>query len=668
MTRAPWRIFIFLPRFSLIAASPMCTTYRFQIIQTSHLHLPERCLIQARSTFAAVVLGDLTIPNEHYTILDRKNPMMWLLETATLTLKEFYHELPKYAILSHRWEEEEMTFGTLKSFSEDTKGCRKVKNFCQIALKRRYAYVWVDTCCIDKKSSAELNEAINSMYRWYREAAICYVYLSDVDNCGDLKKSLWFTRGWTLQELLAPRKLHFFNRKWQPIASRRRLTAMLERMTSIPRKALSDFRSTDFCIAQKMSWAAHRKTTRQEDRAYSLLGLFDVHMPLLYGEGQKAFRRLQEEIMKVNTDMSLFLWKGQPCGDFGMLAASPSCYSDVHDCLKLEPFQTLFELHEGWTVNNAGMSLSLCISPYLLTEEHEGIFVAFLHEPFTYESSVGMGIFLEKEDRDNTKHWYRRVAVDGETYIKSPYYRLNIHSPWASTLCQLSVSRKPLKEHQAFGHRGFEIDFKSRNRLGLRAHQRPPENPDIALHQWPQMHKMLSESAGYSCAVECTHTQGVIGHLLITVSDCVNVLICLGFDKFFEPICVIVPLCGLTYCDLRAWHILRACFDLLSDEHQNEAYDPGCGIIALRATSGILEYSSSDFGLTVEVSDWSGSAGNYTVLIRFDADDFVRSLVPEIKSSGHTDHDSYSEDVIRRLHEVELHLRTSQRQRLILWE
>ena len=166
-----------------------------------------------------------------------------------------------------------------------------------------------------------------------------------------------------------------------------------------------------------MSWAAHRKTTRHEDRAYCLLGLFDVQMPLLYGEGRKAFHRLQEEIMKVNTDMSLFLWKGQPCDDFGMLAASPSCYSDINDCLKHKRFQKLFELREGWTVNNAGINMRLSISPYLLTEEREGIFIAFLHEPFTYESSVGMGIFLEKEDRDNTKNWYRRVAVDGEACI-----------------------------------------------------------------------------------------------------------------------------------------------------------------------------------------------------------------------------------------------------------
>ena len=117
------------------------------------------------------------------------------------------------------------------------------------------------------------------------------------------------------------------------------------------------------------------------------------------------------------------------------------------------------------------------------------------------------------------------------------------------------------------------------------------------------MRKVLSKFETHACTVECTNAQGIVSHLLITLSDCVNVLVCLGFDQFFEPICVIVPLCGLLYRELRAWHTLRACFDLLSDEDQSEAYDLSCGIIALRATSGILEYSSSDFGLEVEVSD-----------------------------------------------------------------
>ncbi|KIW16610.1 hypothetical protein PV08_03798 [Exophiala spinifera] len=585
---------------------------------------------------------------------------MWLLETETLTLKEFHHKLPEYAILSHRWEEEEMNFESIKSFSEDTKGSRKVKRFCQVALKRGYAYVWVDTCCIDKKSSAELNEAINSMYKWYSEAAICYVYLSDVNNRDDLEKSLWFTRGWTLQELLAPRKLHFFHKKWQPIASRRQLGAMLERMTSIPRRALDDFRSTDFCIAQKMSWAAHRETTRQEDRAYSLLGLFDVQMPLLYGEGQKAFRRLQEEIMKVNTDMSLFLWKGQPCEDFGMLAASPSCFSDIHDWLKLELSKEICELQEGWTVNNAGMRLSLS---HLLTEEYTGIFVALLHEPYIYDDTEGMGIFLEKEDRDNTKNRYRRVAVDSETCIKLSSYSSNLYSPWTSTLSHIFISRKPFIYHQSSGHRRFDIRFGSQNRLELRAHKRTRDNPHVPLHQWPQMRQTLP--TGYSCTIECTHAQGIIGHLLITLSDCLDVLICLGFDEFFDPFWVVVPLCGTIYRELRAWHIIRAFVDLPRNPIQDRSYDPKSGITALRATHGTIEDSWSDTGLAVQVSDLD-LPGTYVVLIKFDADEFIQALVPEIEISSYTNRDSYPADVVERLRETEIRLSRSQRQRLLL--
>lgn len=195
-------------------------------------------------------------------------------------------------------------------------------------------------CCIDKTSTAELSEAINSMYRWYRKAKVCYVYLADVDydpaielwkdpkwvstqDSASIPKdysfanSRWFTRGWTLQELLAPSDVQFYSRTSQLLGSKRNLCALLSLITNILEEALSRpdpledsicFVPGRFSISTRMSWAARRQTTRIEDTAYCLLGLFDINMPLIYGEGEKAFRRLQEEIMKSSDDQSLFAW------------------------------------------------------------------------------------------------------------------------------------------------------------------------------------------------------------------------------------------------------------------------------------------------------------------------------------------------------------------------
>jgi hypothetical protein len=172
---------------------------------------------------------------------------------------------------------------------------------------------------IDKTSSAELTEAINSMYSWYREAAVCYAYLSDVltkdgidienRSIGSFAKSRWFTRGWTLQELLAPTNVLFYDADWAEIGSKAELCEDVSIITGIPSQALAGATHLGaFPIAERMSWASTRSTTRVEDAAYCLLGIFDVNMPLLYREGYKAFSRLQDEIMRTSTDQSIFAW------------------------------------------------------------------------------------------------------------------------------------------------------------------------------------------------------------------------------------------------------------------------------------------------------------------------------------------------------------------------
>ncbi|KAH9924635.1 uncharacterized protein BXZ73DRAFT_91226 [Epithele typhae] len=183
---------------------------------------------------------------------------------------------------------------------------KKIRDFLIFAKRDGYDWAWADTCCIDKTSSAELTEAINSMFRYYSLAHICYVFLNDVEESqpgaptfgASFRRSRWHTRGWTLQELLAPREVVFLSR-------------ILKQATGIPKAVLrSDKGITDVSIAARMSWASKRKTTRIEDEAYCLFGRFGVSMPTLYGEGRKAFYRLQEEIMKTSLDLSLFAWGG----------------------------------------------------------------------------------------------------------------------------------------------------------------------------------------------------------------------------------------------------------------------------------------------------------------------------------------------------------------------
>ena len=199
---------------------------------------------------------------------------------------------------------------------DDHRLSAKIREACAVARSNGYRYIWIDSCCIDKSSSSELSEAINSMYEWYGRADVCYAYLADVPPGADhqaedsaFRKSRWFTRGWTLQELIAPRRVEFLSKDWAPVGSKHVLVRLVESVTKINSNALLHLESLDkFSVAQRLSWAANRETTRREDRAYSLLGIFDIHMPTLYGEGDRAFRRLQELIMQRVPDQSLFAW------------------------------------------------------------------------------------------------------------------------------------------------------------------------------------------------------------------------------------------------------------------------------------------------------------------------------------------------------------------------
>ena len=254
---------------------------------------------------------------------------MWLLDTASAKL--YYFPAPSevpggYAILSHTWIGDEQTFKDLQDicvYCEATGSVprdlvsEKIRMCCVTAAGHGYHWVWIDSCCIDKTSSTELSEAINSMFSWYVLAEVCFAYLQDVPS-GDalhapdsaFRRARWHTRGWTLQELLAPTFVVFLSCEWQPIGTKLELAALLSDVTRIGHRFITREASflTDASIADRMHWASRRTTTRVEDEAYCLLGLFDVSMPTLYGEGRRAFLRLQQEIIKQSVDTSLFVW------------------------------------------------------------------------------------------------------------------------------------------------------------------------------------------------------------------------------------------------------------------------------------------------------------------------------------------------------------------------
>lgn len=299
---------------------------------------------------------------------------MRLLNTITLELRSFKpSEIPPYAILSHRWQAEEVLFEDIINGSAWTKrGYSKVAGACYQATKDGFGYIWIDTCCINKESSAELSEAINSMYAWYGKAGICYAYLTDVPDDGNAREdaefanSEWFNRGWTLQELVTPQRVVFFASGWTSLGEKMWLWPTLVRITRIDAGVLLgkvDPRSLS--VAKRMSWASKR---RPEDVAYCLMGLFDMNMPMLYGEGGNAFIRLQEEIMRASDDESLFAWVDEdahPDALYGLLAKFPAWFANAE---YIERSDELYA-RPPFSMTNKGLHISLPV----FHEPHHGV-------------------------------------------------------------------------------------------------------------------------------------------------------------------------------------------------------------------------------------------------------------------------------------------------------
>ena len=251
-------------------------------------------------------------------------------------VRQLVRETVKYAILSHRWlPKGEPTFQDLRDGTAAGPGRDKLSKFCDAASSRGINFAWSDTCCIDKSSSSELDEAIRSMYRWYRNATVCIIYLAQTTKLDDMGSDEWFERGWTLQELLAPSVCKFFDAGWQPLTNEPndkdhdRVLNLLHTATGCPKAALRKFEPGPFRIDRRMTWAARRKTSRAEDMAYSLMGLFDVMLQPAYGEGaERSFCRLVEMIMQSCGNVTVLNWAGKPAASHSSagLPSSPRCY------------------------------------------------------------------------------------------------------------------------------------------------------------------------------------------------------------------------------------------------------------------------------------------------------------------------------------------------------
>ncbi|KAI6103787.1 hypothetical protein EV401DRAFT_696303 [Pisolithus croceorrhizus] len=326
----------------------------------------------------------------------------------------------KYCILSHRWTEgQEVNYEQMKDLVKldnaheilNWHGYQKILKACSVA-DGLFEYLWADTCCIDKRSSSELSEAINSMFRWYKNSSRCYTYLhdtSDFPTDPDFVKfpnsdgwPEWFSRGWTLQELIAPSDLQFFNKDWRPIGNKWSKATELNRITGVPLRVLMDgLSSYRPSFAEVMSWAAERRTTLVEDEAYSLIGLLSINIPMLYGEGKKAFQRLQLEFMRMSNDQSVFAWRTSKVGSTetventdggntqemgwtgGVLPDGPVAFKGCHNIIQMEPKEFYRSLSTMWesdaqalaangecetllhfTITNLGIQIHLPLRPY----------------------------------------------------------------------------------------------------------------------------------------------------------------------------------------------------------------------------------------------------------------------------------------------------------------
>ncbi|KAK3367998.1 heterokaryon incompatibility protein-domain-containing protein [Podospora didyma] len=426
---------------------------------------------------------------------------MWLIDTATMRMHDVFNtEDHKYAILSHTWEDDEVNFEdmTLRPYvARQKKGYLKIEKTCQLAKERGIPYAWVDTCCIDKTSSAALSEAINSMFLWYKESNVCFAYLSDLpSDTPELPRLAvkmgfshcrWFTRGWTLQELIAPELLEFYDADWNFLGTKSILRVEVSISTGIDVDVLEDVgKLSTVPVGRRMAWAANRTTTRIEDMAYCLLGIFDVNMPMIYGEGPKAFFRLQEEIIKNTNDLSLFAWNSQPGAGTdlrptfweyhqeqfrGILASSPA---EFRNCLKLEHDPDSRRDNREFVMTNNGLRIDCSLAVH--QPDRDYIFSLGCRSPFKGLGMRALGIRLAKADggfvrvaATETFALPKDIDTEGEALVFGPvstvYIRKGVRAAIAKKIRERSRIRRIYSLHLPPGWEKRTVSSTPKSRL-----------------------------------------------------------------------------------------------------------------------------------------------------------------------------------------------------------
>ena len=472
--------------------------------------------------------------------------VMWLIDAHTLKLENVWDETKReYAILSHRWEDDEVSFQDMQNpaVASKMKGYAKIQKSCEHALDNGYQYVWVDTCCVNKESSTELTEAINSMYRWYKASAVCYAFLSDVHvnaTNGDLveqqiKSSIWFTRGWTLQELLAPEHVVFYDQQWVFLGTKQTLSQLLTLRTNIDMAILNGEPLSRRSIAQRMSWASERETTRAEDTAYCLMGIFDVNMPMLYGEKEKAFLRLQEEIIKRSDDHTIFAWPIQRHGQPGLLADSPEAFANCQNIRTM----TSRRGRSPYSLTNRGLSIKLMATNFTTDTYLVRLDCAdgLLHADDGPADKSRLGMFLRRLNEDGQ---YVRVKHEGRTFMQwkastwdhkpvilrstRPVEQIEINVRQGFTELNTNDYKDPIYGFRIATHELFERSSSGQDRFKV-----------FAL-SWNPQERIMSMKPG---------DFGTVGSLDVSEQHRKFKEIKLGFDFECNPVCFIADQSGL---------------------------------------------------------------------------------------------------------------------------